>query len=128
MDTTIIPKVDDLILSPEHSDSFRKELTWIVRLVDCEIRGTPGHADHPPAAVTGQIICQGTRNNLEKIRYAAKLFCRDANSLQNEESRDECFKDEIFIPNDQVHKLFGKEGRLLLEVSEEIQQRQETML
>jgi hypothetical protein len=106
-------KVDDLILSPEYSDSFCNDLTWLVHLFDCEIRADV-------VVVKGQIICQGTKKNLENIRHAATLLYRqdndaDEGSMRNNYSHT-YFKDEVFIPNDGVHKLLGEEGKLLRKV------------
>lgn len=102
-------EMDDLIIPPEYSDYFLKELPWLMRIADCEIQG-----DYP---VTGQILCQGTEDNLEKIRYAVKLFCENhisANASIHNKWSDSYFKDEIFVPNERVHELLGEEGKNLL--------------
>ena len=123
MDKSIVPpkRSDDLILPPaEHSDDFCEDLTWFVRLVDCEIV-TAVSEGAAAVQVKRQIVCQGTKNNLEKIRYAAKLFCQGRHNVDHisgalKGDNDTYFKDEVFIPNDRVHKLLGEEGKLLFKV------------
>ena len=100
-------KLKGTTLSPVFSNYCPDQLTWLKLIFDCEL-----NVDHP---VKGQILCHGTERDLKQIKRALEIL---SNISLSKDTNDSNFKDELFVPNNQilnkVQLLGDDKGRNLL--------------